>query len=523
MRKNLKHPFALLTAWLLAVWLPAGFLFSQTGQDHDQIVEEVSVSWWQVPVFALDSAGNPVTDLEPGDIEIIVNGGIMPRFTLEKRPFVVTEMKEKLLEPGQDIPSAEQAPGMKARVIFLLFDLTLSRDSAIIHAKQVAEKIIMETEAGVHFFILTIEPFKGLAYIADGKDNRDELAWLVHEKVKRFNNPRATSAGDFMGSPLGGKRGAKYEDEEIAFFADAAGAYDKRRTMNFFYSFDTLQICLNAIEGKKFIYFFSEGISNAVMSNTRGGQSMYQYYLRRVAEYLGRSGAVLFIINTMGIYDSSFSGASGENSLSYLAKMSGGKYLEGSQMKIVQTLDNMHRAYYEVAFPDIPVRKDIPRDISINSKHSGVSIHTLSRLEKSKSYSEMSEVEKELTALNVITRNPLFKSSISILNVPITDSRQTGKKLVYTVTIPRNWVNNSLDLYKVGIWKDKTNPASSRVKQIDKESLLPKKDTVEIDFKVKRLEKAAEQEGGELNYYFVLVNARANQLYVHGIENTPDR
>ena len=51
-------------------------VFSQ--QDHEKIVEEVSVNWWQVPVFAVDNNGSPVTDLEPGDIQVQLNGGQIP-------------------------------------------------------------------------------------------------------------------------------------------------------------------------------------------------------------------------------------------------------------------------------------------------------------------------------------------------------------------------------------------------------------------------------------------------------------
>ena len=149
-------------------------VFLSPQQEHEKIVEEVHVKWWQVPVFAVDNAGNPVTNLEPGDIEIILNGRIIPEFILEKRPFQVTEMKETII-PHPEVPRARQAIRfMKSKVILLLFDLTLSRASNIIRSKKIAREIIMEAEQGTHFFLLTIEPFKGLNYICEGIDNRDE-------------------------------------------------------------------------------------------------------------------------------------------------------------------------------------------------------------------------------------------------------------------------------------------------------------------------------------------------------------
>ena len=53
-------------------------MYSQ--QDHKKIVEEVSVSWRQVPVFAVDKLGKPVTDLEPGDIKVKLKSRQIPSF-----------------------------------------------------------------------------------------------------------------------------------------------------------------------------------------------------------------------------------------------------------------------------------------------------------------------------------------------------------------------------------------------------------------------------------------------------------
>ena len=121
---------------LVLIFSMVSFLYPQ--QDHDKIVEEVSVNWWQVPVFAVDKNGNPVTDLEPGDIEVRLNGRQIPGFTLQKRFFtVIKREKEKKVE----MPDAKQPPIQKKKVLFFLFDLSLSREASIKRAKNIAEKI----------------------------------------------------------------------------------------------------------------------------------------------------------------------------------------------------------------------------------------------------------------------------------------------------------------------------------------------------------------------------------------------
>ena len=62
-----------------------------------QIVEEVEVKWWLVPVFAVDKAGNPINDLKKTDIKVWVNNQPVETFKFYKRSFSVDEIeKEKV-------------------------------------------------------------------------------------------------------------------------------------------------------------------------------------------------------------------------------------------------------------------------------------------------------------------------------------------------------------------------------------------------------------------------------------------
>jgi len=45
-----------------------------TEQEHEKIVENVEVSWWQVPVLAVDANGIAVADLTAAHIKLLVNG-----------------------------------------------------------------------------------------------------------------------------------------------------------------------------------------------------------------------------------------------------------------------------------------------------------------------------------------------------------------------------------------------------------------------------------------------------------------
>jgi hypothetical protein len=70
--------------------------------------------------------------------------------------------------------------------------------------------------------------------------------------------------------------------------------------MNFASSFKSLYYALNSIKDNKFVYLFTEGVSYAMRYADVGNESVYRLYFRRLSDYLGRCGAVLFIINPFG-------------------------------------------------------------------------------------------------------------------------------------------------------------------------------------------------------------------------------
>lgn len=70
-----------------------------------------------------------------------------------------------------------------------------------------------------------------------------------------------------------------------------------------------------------------------------------------------------------------------EDSLQFLARESGGRYLQGSNERIRTEIENLYRAYYEIAFPDLPGAGGTARRITLTSKRPEISIHTLRSLE----------------------------------------------------------------------------------------------------------------------------------------------
>ena len=538
----MKNSFRFFLVMVVFAAMPlAGAGYGQENAGPSEILESVEVNWWQVPLFAVDKKGNPVTDLEEKDIEVWMNHRRIEGFAFFPRVFTLTRAKET--GPGSDRPAGVQReiaspPVLKENAVFLLFDLTISADTCARRAVEIAKNIISGAEPGTRFILLTIEPFKGLDYICGPTNDQKELLGKIEEKIIRKSVNRLVSPEVFFdiqrenkvtrtGARDGSQR--RVTENEMKLFKELTATYFLRKTDSFFNSFKTLYLVFNSIADNKFVYFFTEGISRSQEADLIGGQSLYRYHLKKSAQYLGRSGAVLFIINPMGVHDASDlitekkdansrevgtptsyitreNTLSGEEWLRIMAKESGGKYLEGKNQQIVETLEQMHQAYYEVSFPDLPGFKGTTREITIKSRRDNVYIHSLRSLEKTRSYSRLSKIEREMVVLNLVAyHNPLVKAGISFQHARVAKIKKNKNRQVYHVILAPEFINRDLDLYKIWV-KD-----GLEVTRIETRTLKATKSKIKIPFEY------GDQQPPGLKPYFVLVDGQAGAALVRVI------
>lgn len=525
---------------LLMVWcvILAGYLWpARPVQEHEKIVEKVGVNWWLAPLMAVDKDGNAVTDLKPEEIKVFINKTPVPRFVFFRSIFDVSQETSPVV---RDKPAAsvveKEAP--KGRMVFLLFDLTMSRTGAIGRARLIARSIIANAAPDIRFVVMTIKPFIGLSFELRGNGGSRKLIRRMEQRVKLWQNARTVDQHKITDQYLS-RRGARHNDREQRFFRREAANYFVRRSANFFKAFKTLYFHLNGIPESKLVYFFSEGIANDIRDSFPGGVSFYDKHMKESADFLSRCGAVLFVVNAMGVDEGSivsnqFStpipmstranaaedkvsslgpGASGQQSMQYLAEESGGRYIEGSKQDIVKRLKNIHGAFYEIYFPDVRDAKGVTRDISISTTRKGVTIISVRSAEGKKSYAKMSKVEKELLALNLVMGNPLVKRRITPYNAVIHKKKKSGTAIAYTLQLPASFREKSLDLYKVLLNPHKEDEP---IKEIKKEKLETKSSHLTIRFTFSnQIEKKMTRA------YFVLVEPVSNAVRVMGKKKYP--
>ena len=137
-------------------------VFSPIGA-QERIVETVSVKAWVLPIFAVNTKGEPVLDLTKSDIELFANNQKIENFSFFKKTFFVKEKHKQ----QQQKPVIE-----RKKIIFLLFDTALSRVEATMRSKSIAINIVKNSEKNSQFIVMQIESIKGLRYLGGPTKNK---------------------------------------------------------------------------------------------------------------------------------------------------------------------------------------------------------------------------------------------------------------------------------------------------------------------------------------------------------------
>ena len=471
MKKRYYYPVAVV---VLAALFCGDYIFTQ-----DKIVERVHVEEWIVPVYAVDSNGKSVPDLTKSDIELFVNDKKITDFSFLKRNF--------FSDKKAGLPDRKRA-GEDEKTIVLVFDVALSKSSAIMRAKSIAEKLVRNAGLNTRFIVFKIESFQGLSYLGGPTKNKARLNNIIKERVPSRSNERSvTSLVDETESTK-----SKYQHEEYMFFLFEQTKYLSKRSFYFAESFQSLYYAISNMVGIRFIYLFSEGISRTawIRGDTHAG---------KMAGYLFKSGAVLFFINPTGGRGSD--PESGEAFLKVLSTISGGKYLYGDTEKINNEIKNIHRAYYEIAFRSPDDRSGQLLRIAVKSKRKQIMIHTIRTLEKTKKYLSLNDFEQKLMALNMVTRDSMFRLPLSSEDARITDVVKEDNITCYQVAIPEHFRNQRVDLFKVMLPRGNEKPV------ITKSSVNLSSDKFRIQMENMK----------DCDPYFVLVNYNLGIALVNGL------
>jgi len=463
-------------------------------------VEKVNVNWWVVPLFTVYKDNSPVLDLRKDDIKLFINDRQISDFIIYKRPFY---------SEGESVKKiAKKKFPERDKIIILLFDTVYSNLKNLEKCKSIAREIVKKSDKNSKFVILKVDLFSGLKYVFGPSNDKGMAIKMIDKEIEMTSQGKSIEnimivINAARLSEGGSKSLFKYTESEIGFLKEETGMSLKATSRTFFLSFETLYFALNQIKDNKFIYLFSEGIPYFARKIIRHSDEEFSLLMKKSASLLGRSSSVIFIINpatTTERYEQLGYGT-GEDILKSLAKESGGEYFEGTKEFIKEKISNLNISYYEIAFPDSSGLREKVKTVRIETVKRGLKINTIKSIEKSKNYSEMNKLEKEILVLNLLKKHtfiniPLKVDGIEFKRIKGVDSERVD------ITLPKEFTGKYIDVFRV------EENSKSGIK-IEKRTIFAPKRKISLKFKIKE----------KLIKKIVIISRDLNRALVEGRTN----
>ena len=427
-------------------------IFMNILQAQEPLNYEIPVEAMLIPLFAVDSDGNPVEDLEQNELLLHVNG----------EPVDMIYFKSYKLETEKTtfMPLPE-------RTIFIIIDNVFNSAEGLRRSKKIASNLILNANKGDRFILIENKPTSGLNYIIGPDVSRGQLI----EQIDRIVVQQSLWREGFS------TKKSIASAEEGSKFSIISGSSGRLRKMEYQNAVRSLsesltrfKYVLKTVSGPKIVFLLSEGISKDAFeiitqngpvnfNNTSTSTNTFLFdYLKEIVKAINHGGSLLYTVNPQNLIQSLSEESSGEMSLHYIAGASGGRYFSGSDVeKLISRIEKTTAAYYELAF-NIPPQLGNNLEINIKCKRKGIYIHTISYSERNRPYHKMEQLQKEVFAVNLATGGS-WSRMLGVVSKAETETIKKEKnKYILTIKLPETMRNKWLDIWKLAI-----NPGTEKV------------------------------------------------------------
>lgn len=451
---------ALLLAFLLGVLGLPGL----SGPAGAQFADATDVVVVEVPVYVTRD-GEPVRGLTAADFVIEDNG--------KKQSIVGFEAIDLYGSPGAT-PAA--APPIAARRHFLfLFDLAFSAPEAVVRARQAAVDVLDELHPTDVAAVALYSPIHGASFVVGFTSDRRQVELAIGtlgapELLHRSADPLDLVAGKLhpegrvMESGDGGSRQSIFDqihEENLATYLEVVGAAERSdqqsRVAAFSANVSGVADTLAAIEGRKYVVFFSEGFADDLLIGSGGGdlesrraresgeiwdvssEEMFgatgtQNDLQRMIGALQRADAVVQAVDIGRLRSEGVSGGlgGGKSSLFAMARDTGGELYEnfnqlGDAMR--QMLQKTGVTYLLAFTPSRLRADDKPHrlEVEVVGQPRGTRVHHRAGYLAPQPFAERSASEKKLTAAELV----LAEEDSGTIDVAVLAAPQPGSPPYY--------------------------------------------------------------------------------------------
>ena len=245
-------------AWILLSNL---FLLAQVKELN---TGKLTHSEFRIPLFAIDTGGNPYYNLKKKDLELYINDKRAETTKLIKYFHPKNIQSEEIIRFDNEPEAISKNP---ERIIIIVFDAMFSNNYGMKRAREIASKLVKSASSGDSFVLLVHSAREGLNHVFGPEKNREIFIKEIR-KAKIF--PGSKWFKDlFSGRDSFMERFSASSDYKVNEYADptrikedTANSFKKsyiQEVKKFGLKVDQIRFAFQMINKPKIIYLFSEG------------------------------------------------------------------------------------------------------------------------------------------------------------------------------------------------------------------------------------------------------------------------
>ncbi|MDQ1351988.1 MAG: hypothetical protein QG657_2294, partial [Acidobacteriota bacterium] len=222
---------------------------------------DVSVDAMVVPLFVVDSAGNPVFDLKQEELQVFANDRPMESIYFNRFEFAY----DTETTAPQNIAEDKKGPAFKLpdRIIFIIIDSVFNSSSGLRRSKKIARDLIREGTQGDRYILLENTPAGGLTYMVGPSPDKEKLVqeidkiapndtiWKKLKEIKENNLINIEQWGNIKNIQSPDRRDL-----------GGLGPDYQHMVKRFSHILTQFQYALKTITQPKIVFLISEGISS---------------------------------------------------------------------------------------------------------------------------------------------------------------------------------------------------------------------------------------------------------------------
>lgn len=482
-RNKKGEPFRRITSTaVLCIFLLGGFAIAQ---EQDAIEHEVSVRRILVPIFAYNKQGHPVEDLKLDEIQLRVDGNLVK----------ITDLNRIRFNSPEEVPVVNEKTGeityepkyLQRRMVFIVLDSMYNSFYGLRKAKKFARQLVESDKLGTEFVIMENSQYGGLKLMGGPEADIGKLKKYIRKASDISPDEREDDYDITVRNPA-----INPLTNWNKLSRTANRIHEKQKTKFYLDFLAQLKYSLQSITRPKLVVLLSEGFSESLFYEVNsevdkslsfdpevlkrlnslieeinaGGSVVYTVFTGRLKAFRKRINSTAlrgsgqesaweelgFTLDDMDLPISSLSDIA---SLQTISGGTGGKHFDESSKEIVDQVQKMTSAYYEVAFSPSK-RNGKSMHISVKSTRKDVKIDSMVRIFTREDYKDMEKIQKKVFALNLLLGRQWAHLMATLDRIRFSQPGQGENHI--RIDLPPSLQGRSLDIFMVSYNDNFQNP-----------------------------------------------------------------